>query len=195
MASSSPFLQMKPRILVVDDELFIRQVVADFLSMEGYEVRVAADGVLAQQELAKAAFDIVVTDLKMPNMSGLQLLNHITQAYPTTLTVIMTGFGTVESAINAMKQGAYDYVLKPFKTDEIIQVVRRALQQKQLKAENLRLREAISLYKVSEAISASLSLEDVLNTVVRATRDDVHADLVLVWLADGEGGLDRKSVG
>lgn len=183
---------MKPRILVVDDELFIRQVVADFLSMEGYEVRVAADGVLAQQELAKAAFDIVVTDLKMPNMSGLQLLNHITQAYPTTLTVIMTGFGTVESAINAMKQGAYDYVLKPFKTDEIIQVVRRALQQKQLKAENLRLREAISLYKVSEAISASLSLEDVLNTIIRATRDDIHADIVLVWLSDGEGGFRQR---
>jgi response regulator RpfG family c-di-GMP phosphodiesterase len=184
---SSLIVEKRPRILVVDDEPYIRDVIADFLTMEGFEVRTAADGQFAEQELARSPFDVVLTDLKMPNVAGLDLLRLVTQAYPSTLTVIMTGFGTVETAIDAMKQGAYDYVLKPFKTDEIIQVIRRALAQKRLKAENLRLREAVSLYKVSEAISQSLSLDEVIETVTRATIEDAHADLVLVCLDDGRG--------
>ena len=77
----------------------------------------------------------------------------------------MTGFGTVETAIDAMKRGAYDYILKPFKVEEVIRVVQRGLEKQRLAAENLRLREAVSLYKVSEAIAASLSLEEVLATI------------------------------
>jgi putative nucleotidyltransferase with HDIG domain len=186
-------VEPKPRLLVVDDEPFIRQILADFLTIEGFDVRVAADGLDAQRQLAQAAFDLVLTDLKMPNVTGIELLRSVTSAYPATLTIIMTGFGTVETAIDAMKEGAYDYVLKPFKTDEIMSVVRRALQQKRLKAENLRLREAVSLYKVSEAISHSLSLEDVVNTVVQATLEDAHADLVMVWLDDGKGAFFERA--
>ncbi len=186
-------VEPKPRILVVDDEPYIRQILADFLTIEGFDVRVAADGLDAQQQLAHAPFDVVLTDLKMPNVTGIELLRRVTVAYPATLTVIMTGFGTVETAIDAMKEGAYDYVLKPFKTDEIITVIRRAMQQRRLKAENLRLREAVSLYKVSEAISHSLSLEDVVNTVVQATIEDAHADVVLVWLDDGKGAFFERT--
>lgn len=193
MSVSSLIIEKKPRILVVDDEPFIREVIADFLTMEGFDVRTAADGQFAEQELAKSAFDVVLTDLKMPNVAGLDLLRHITVAYPSMLTIIMTGFGTVETAIDAMKQGAYDYVLKPFKTDEIIQVIRRAIQQKRLKTENLRLREAVSLYKVSEAISQSLSLDEVIDTVTQATIDDAHADLVLVCLDNGEGDYVERT--
>lgn len=180
-------------MLVVDDEPYIRQILADFLTIEGYDVQVAADGLDAQQQLSRASFDVVLTDLKMPNVTGIELLRRVTVAYPATLTIIMTGFGTVETAIDAMKEGAYDYVLKPFKTDEIMTVVRRALQQKRLKAENLRLREAVSLYKVSEAISHSLSLDDVVNTVLQATIEDAHADVVMLWLDDGKGGFFERA--
>lgn len=193
MSVSSLVIEKKPRVLVVDDEPHIREVIADFLTMEGFDVRTAADGQLAEQELSRSPFDVVLTDLKMPNVAGLDLLRRITVAYPSTLTVIMTGFGTVETAIDAMKQGAYDYVLKPFKTDEIIQVIRRAVQQKRLKTENLRLREAVSLYKVSEAISQSLSLDEVIETVTRATIDDAHADLVIVCLDDGQGDYVERT--
>jgi putative nucleotidyltransferase with HDIG domain len=174
-------------VLVVDDEPFIRDILADFLAMEGYSVRTANDGHAALAELRGTPFDVIVSDLKMPNLGGLELLREVTQAYPSTLMVIMTGFGTVETAIHAMKQGAFDYVLKPFKADEIIRVVGRAVRQRQLSAENLRLREAVSLYKVSEAISASLSMDEIVRSVADATVGDAHADWVEIWFRDGTG--------
>jgi putative nucleotidyltransferase with HDIG domain len=180
----------------VDDERFIRDILADFLAMEGYTVRTAEDGREAIGELGRATYDVVLSDLKMPKVGGLQLLEHIQQAHPRTLTVIMTGFGTVETAIEAMKRGAYDYVLKPFKADEIVKVVQRAVAQRRLEAENLRLREAVSLYKVSEAISASLSMDQVVETLCTATLRDAHADWVTVWLDDGDGHyVERLSEG
>ena len=93
----------------------------------------------------------MLSDLKMPKMGGIALLEEIARTSPDALTVIMTGFGTVETAIDAMKRGAYDYVLKPFKLDEVVHVVQRGLEKQRMAAENLRLREALSLYKVSEA--------------------------------------------
>jgi putative nucleotidyltransferase with HDIG domain len=186
-------LEEKPRILVVDDEQFIRDILADFLSMEGFDVKTAQDGIEAEKELKAARFDLVISDLKMPKMGGLELLGVISQRYPSTLTVIMTGFGTVETAIDAMKQGAYDYILKPFKVEEIVHIVRRGLDKQRLAAENLRLREALSLYKVSEAISASLSLDEVISTLSDSAISEVRADVVTAWLDDGEGGYFERA--
>jgi HD-GYP domain-containing protein (c-di-GMP phosphodiesterase class II) len=104
----------------------------------------------------------------------------------------MTGFGTVETAIDAMKRGAYDYILKPFKVEEVIHVVQRGLEKQRLAAENLRLKEALSLYKVSEAIAASLSLDEVLATVGETAVNEVHADLTSTWLENGEGGFFER---
>src|SRR4029079_4746299 len=111
---------------------------------------------------------------------------------PHALTVIMTGFGTVETAIDAMKRGAYDYILKPFKVEEVIHVVQRGLEKQRLAAENLRLKEALSLYKVSEAIQASLSLGEVLATLSDTALHEVKADLVSTWLDDGQGGFFER---
>ena len=181
-------LEERPRILVVDDERSIREMLADFLGMEGYVVRTAEDGAAALAELARARYDLVLSDLKMPRMGGIALLDELAKVAPDTITVIMTGFGTVETAIDAMKRGAYDYVLKPFKLDEVVHVVQRGLEKRRLAAENLRLREAVSLYQVSEAIAASLSLDEVLETVADTALAEVRADLVSTWLEDGEGG-------
>ncbi len=181
-------------MLVVDDEKFIRDILADFLGMEGYIVRTAEDGSSAVQELAKARYDLVISDLKMPKMGGLELLKEVSRAHPDTLTVIMTGFGTVETAIDAMKRGAYDYILKPFKVEEIVHIVQRGLEKRRLTAENLRLREALSLYKVSEAIAASLSLDEVLSTLSDSALHEVRSDVVAVWLEDGEGGYYERDL-
>jgi HD-GYP domain-containing protein (c-di-GMP phosphodiesterase class II)/CheY-like chemotaxis protein len=135
---------------------------------------------------------MIISDLKMPRMGGLELLAAIGTAAPGALTVIMTGFGTVETAIDAMKRGAYDYILKPFKVEEVIHVVQRGLEKQRLAAENLRLREALSLYKVSEAIAASLSLDEVLATVGDAGLHEIDGDLVSTWLDDGEGGFFER---
>ena len=182
----------RPRVLIVDDEKFIRDILADFLGMEGYVVRTAEDGQAALSELTNAHYDLVISDLKMPRMGGIELLEQIGTAAPNALTVIMTGFGTVETAIDAMKRGAYDYILKPFKVEEVIHVVQRGLEKQRLAAENLRLKEALSLYKVSEAIAASLSLEEVLATVGETAVHEVHADLTSTWLDDGEGGYFER---
>src|SRR6516225_4418511 len=182
----------RPRVLIVDDEKFIRDILADFLGMEGYVVRTAEDGQAALNELNHAHYDLVISDLKMPRMGGIELLEQIGTAAPHALTVIMTGFGTVETAIDAMKRGAYDYILKPFKVEEVIRVVQRGLEKQRLSAENLRLREAVSLYTVSEAIAASLSLEEVLATIGDTALVEVKGDLVSTWLDDGEGGYFER---
>ncbi len=182
----------RPRILVVDDEKVIRDMLADFLGMEGYVVRTAEDGTSALGELEKAHYDLVISDLKMPRMGGIQLLDAIGKTAPDALTVIMTGFGTVETAIDAMKRGAYDYVLKPFKLDEVVHVVQRGIEKQRMAAENLRLREALSLYKVSEAITASLSLDEVLETVADSCVSEVRGDLVSTWLDGGDGAYFER---
>jgi response regulator RpfG family c-di-GMP phosphodiesterase len=189
----SGFPEDRPRVLVVDDEKFIRDIIADFLGMEGYIVRTAEDGSSAVAELSRARYDMVISDLKMPRMGGLDLLREVARTHPDTLTVIMTGFGTVETAIDAMKRGAYDYILKPFKVEEVVHIVQRGLEKRRLTAENLRLREALSLYKVSEAIAASLSLDEVIATVTDSALNEVRADLVATWLDDGEGGFFQRS--
>ncbi len=182
-----------PRILVVDDEKVIREILADFLSMEGFWVRTAEDGGAALVELSRGRYDLVLSDLKMPNMGGLELLEAIRKHTPNVVTIIMTGFGTVETAIDAMKRGAYDYILKPFKVEEVVHTIRRGLEKQKLQAENIRLKEALSLYKVSEAIAASLSLEQVLATVTDTAIHEVDADSVSVLLDDGYGEFFERA--
>ncbi len=182
-------------MLVVDDEKVIRDMLAEFLGMEGYEVRTAEDGLSAMTELRQSQFNLILSDLKMPRMGGIALLEEVARTSPDALTVIMTGFGTVETAIDAMKRGAYDYVLKPFKLDEVVHVVQRGLEKQRMSAENLRLREALSLYKVSEAIAASLSLDQVMETIAESLLNEVRVDLYASFLEDGEGGfLQRQSM-
>ncbi|MFT3921077.1 MAG: response regulator [Myxococcales bacterium] len=182
-----------PRILVVDDEQVIREILADFLSMEGFWVRTAEDGEAALVELSRNQYDLVLSDLKMPNMGGLELLHAISEHQPNVVTIIMTGFGTVETAIDAMKKGAYDYILKPFKVEEVVHTIRRGLEKQRLQAENIRLKEALSLYKVSEAIASSLSLDGVMGTVIDAAIHEMDADAVTILLDDGEGGFFERA--
>jgi len=172
------------RILVVDDEKVIREILADFLTMEGYVVHAVEDGALALEELHKRSYNLVISDLKMPNLGGLELIQKIGEESIPVLTVIMTGFGTVETAIEAMKKGAYDYILKPFKVEEVIHIVQRGLDRQRLQHENIRLKDALSIYKISEAIATSLSVEKVLDLVLDATIDAVDADVVSLLLED-----------
>jgi response regulator RpfG family c-di-GMP phosphodiesterase len=173
-----------PRILVVDDEKVIREILSDFLTVEGYVVRSVEDGALALKELERRSYNLVISDLKMPNVGGLELIERITQLQIPGLTVIMTGFGTVETAIEAMKKGAYDYILKPFKVEEVVHIVQRGLDRQRLQHENLRLKDALSIYRISEAIATSLSVEKVLDLVLDATLDAVDADVVSLVLED-----------
>jgi response regulator RpfG family c-di-GMP phosphodiesterase len=173
-----------PRILVVDDERVIRDILADFLKEEGYTVNTVEDGQQAIEELHRGSYNLVISDLKMPKMGGLELVQRIAEEGLQVLTVIMTGFGTVETAIEAMKRGAYDYILKPFKVEEVIHIVQRGLDRQRLQHENMRLKDALSIYRISEAIATSLSVDKVLDLVLEATLDTVGADVVSLLLED-----------
>src|SRR5947208_1690274 len=178
-----------PRVLVVDDEKVIREILSDFLTMEGYVVRTVEDGSSALRELERRSYNLVISDLKMPGMGGLELLEKISDLKTNVLTVIMTGFGTVETAIEAMKKGAYDYILKPFKIEEVVHVVERGLDRQRLQAENIRLKEAVSIYKISEAIAQSLSIDNILDVILDAVLFEMEADVVTLQLKDPRSGL------
>jgi response regulator RpfG family c-di-GMP phosphodiesterase len=182
------------RILVVDDERVIREILAEFLSLEGFSVHTVEDGEKALTELRLRPYDLLITDLKMPRLSGLQLLERIEAERLGVLTVLMTGFGTVETAIEAMKKGAYDYLLKPFKVEEVIHVVERALYRQRLQTENIRLREALTIYKVSEAIALSHDIDHILDVVLRAALDEVKADVATLHLRDPRSGNYEERV-
>ncbi len=170
------------RILVVDDEKVIRDVLTDFLTTEGFIVTAVESAHRALEELEDQHYELVITDLKMPGMSGIELLERIRDKKIDTLTVIMTGFGTVETAIKAMKYGAYDYIMKPFKVNEVVQIIRRGLEKKKLERENIQLKELMSLYQVSEAMSSSLSLDHILQIVLETIHKELNADAVGLML-------------
>ena len=175
------------RILVVDDEDSIREVLTDFLSMEGYSVLAVPSGEEAVERLQSAEFDAVVLDMKMPGMDGLELLEHINELAPGAFTVMMTGYGTVETAIAAMKRGADEYILKPFKVQDVIDMLERGLKQQQLRAENIQLREAVELYKVSESMSETLEPAAVQDILMDTARGQLDADGVAIWAPVGDG--------
>ena len=174
------------RVLVVDDEWSIRQVLHDFMSMEDWQVHLAPSGEEALKVLAEGArFDVVVTDLKMGEVDGIGVLEAARARDPHTGVIVMTGFGTVESAIEAMKKGAFDYLLKPFKVPDLIRIVHRALERRRLQIENVKLKEIIDIYHASEVMNATLSLDEVLDLLVRTTRETMACDaLTLVTRAD-----------
>jgi HD-GYP domain-containing protein (c-di-GMP phosphodiesterase class II) len=130
---------------------------------------------------------MLISDLKMPGLDGLQLLEEIERESLDVLSVIMTGFGTVETAIEAMKRGAHDYILKPFKIEEVIHVVQKGLEFQRLRAENIRLRTAVTLYEVSQTIATSLDVNLVLDVILQAVLREVGADAVTLHRC-GESG-------
>lgn len=183
------FLDEPARVLVVDDEKVVRDVLASFLSMEGFNVRTAEDGQAAWLELQRRSYSLVLSDLKMPNVGGLELLQRIRDANMDIVTIIMTGFGTVETAIDAMKKGAYDYILKPFKPEEVVRIIHRALERQRLQQENFRLKEAVTLYQLSEAMAQSLSLDKILDLVLEATLVEAEADVATLTLRHPSTGM------
>jgi len=187
------YSQESPNILVVDDEKVIRDILSDFLASEGFRVTAVDDGSAALEELEKQSFDLVITDLKMPRIGGIELMQEMSKRHYDLTTIIMTGFGTVETAIQAMKQGAYDYILKPFKVDEMLQVINRAFEKQRLERENIKLKEVMNLYNVSEAMTSSLSLDHILQIILETTRAELGADGVSLLLEEKPDDPRRAS--
>ena len=125
------------KILVVDDELNMRLVLKTLLNKEGYEVATASDGLEALKVLKSGDVNVVVTDLKMPRLDGMGLLDRVIREYPSTPVIIITAHGTVATAVDALKKGAFDYITKPFEQDELKRVIHKAIKTRQLNEDEL----------------------------------------------------------
>ncbi|MGA2266296.1 MAG: sigma-54 dependent transcriptional regulator [Phycisphaerae bacterium] len=136
--------QPKTRILLVDDDQIVLDSLGSFLRLDGYDVTAATAVAGAIDCLQASRYDLVITDVSMPGADGFELLRHVKAHWPDVVVIMITGYGTIESAVEAIKQGAYDYLTKPVIDDDVRQAVRRALQQQQLVAENRRLRAAMA---------------------------------------------------
>ena len=120
------------RILVVDDELIVRESLIGWLKKSGYEVAGAEGGRSALAMLKEQEYDLIFLDIKMPDMGGIEVLDHIKTDYPHSMVVMITAYGSVETAVEAMKRGANDYLMKPFEPEQLVLLVEKLLQQKKL---------------------------------------------------------------
>ena len=121
----------RPRILVVDDEENVRITTAAILEQEGYDVAAASDGREALEMAARAHYDLVLTDLRMDDMDGSTLIHELQQRHPSVVTIVLTGYASIESSIDALRQGVYDYLVKPCMVEDLKRTVRRALEHRE----------------------------------------------------------------
>ena len=177
------------KILVVDDDPDIVAVLAELLKKEGHQVTTCAAGAAAISAGRDEKFDVVLADIRLPDMDGLAVLRAFQEASPEAAVIVMTAFGTVETAIQAIKAGAYDYIPKPFKLDEVRIVVQRALERKRLLQENRRYRQELrGKYRLENVVGASGPMLEIFKTVARVapTRSTV--------LIQGESGTGKELI-
>jgi DNA-binding NtrC family response regulator len=178
-----------PSILIVEDEPKMRRLLELNLAEEGYTVFLAADAEAGLKSLSQEPVDLVLTDLRLPGMSGLELLQEIKRTNALIPVVVMTAYGTVETAVDAMKAGASDYVLKPFSLEEIKLIVRKELQVHRLIEENRSLREALGQrYEFGNIVARSVAMQEVLAVVARVAPTNSTV------LLGGESGVGKDLI-
>lgn len=175
------------KILVVDDDQEMRALLSDELQERGYCVAAVANGREALKKLGEEEYAVVLTDLRMQGMQGLELLNEVKQGYPGTNVIIMTAFGSVESAIEAMKHGAYDYVTKPIKNEEMALVVEKAVRDALLRREVQQLRRAVREdYSFHQILGKSKPMREVFDLIRRVADSQTNV------LITGESGTGKE---
>ena len=175
------------KILFVDDDSAIRNIVDKYLSRAGYNVFLADSGVEALKLLKDKKFDIVFTDFKMPGIDGIELLARIKEYSPEIEVIIVTGHGTLESAVKAMKTGSYDYLQKPFKLDLLKIIIDRIVEEKKIKRENVLLKKRIKeRHKYDEMVGINLRMQEIYEIIDRMKP---HSPNVLI---QGESGTGKE---
>src|SRR5919197_5586786 len=177
------------RVLVVDDERSMRELLAIMLKQAGHEVRVADGGEAAIRALQSHTFDLVITDLRMRQVDGLAVLRAAKEHSPQTVVLVVTAFASTETAVEAMKLGAYDYLTKPFKLDEIRLTIEKALERKRLQDENVALKRQLRKERGFENfVGRSRKMLEVFETI-RKTADGTSTVMIT-----GESGTGKELV-
>lgn len=180
---------LKANILVIEDEKSMREVLRILLEEEGYRVTSVTNGLEGIEALKKELFDLIITDIKMPKADGFEVLSMAKEISPASLVIMITAFGTTEAAIDAMKQGAYDYINKPFKIDEIRLIVNKALEKKKLSEEVSFLREKVhSSFRLENIIGKSARMQELFRLIPRVAQSNSTV------LITGESGTGKELV-
>lgn len=182
-------MDKQEKILIVDDEKVVRESLYHWFEEDNYQVETAEDGEIALQKYEKEKYDLLLVDMKMPGMSGLDLLSKIKAVDKDALIILITAFASVPTAITALKNGAYDYVTKPIDPDELAHLVRRALEQKALKIENTQLKENIDeIIKPDNFIGESFQMKKIFELVHTVAKTDTTV------MIRGESGTGKELV-
>ena len=182
------------RILKVEDDIFFREVFSDLLKEDGYIVDVAASGEKALEMMAHDEYQLVVTDLVMQDVSGLDILSKVKQQDSTVDVIMVTGHANMETAIYALKNGARDYLVKPINHDEFKHTVAKCMEQRRLLDENQELKGLINIFKVSQTIANCLDLESIYSLVLDALAKEISANRGLGYFYDGSDNLSLKEI-
>lgn len=187
-SSSAPHYS-SPHLLIVDDEASMREVLEIMFSAEGYIVDVAADGAQALEKLQHRAYDLILSDMRMPEVDGLELLERIRNLHTETLVIMMTAYSTTAQAVEAMKLGAYDYIVKPFNNEDIRLTVKKALEFSSLKHENKHLRSELERRNSFERLTGKSAAMQHLYTLIEKV-----APTTASVLLSGESGTGKELV-
>ncbi len=180
-------MQRTAKLLIVDDERVALKNLEHVMKKEGYEVVGTESGPTALKLLGEQSFDIVLTDLRMGKVDGMQILKKCSELYPDTEVIMITGYATLESAVKAMKQGAFNYIAKPFRLDEVRMVVKEAMAKVRLKKENRELREQIESYQGKvKIITQDANMQRLLETAKQIAPTDCNV------LISGESGTGKE---
>ena len=180
---------MEKKILVVDDDSLLRDFLSETLNRSGYRVDLASTGEEALEKIKREDYDVILSDVRMPNMDGMELLKTTRDFLPDAKMVMMTAYGTVQNAVEAMKLGAFHYVMKPFSIDEIELVLKRALDHKQLLLENKLLRsEVLGKYRFENIVGKSPQMQEIFELV------ETVADTKATVLITGESGTGKELI-
>ena len=185
----------KADILVVDDDAFFRTLSSDILRNGGYNVNAAPSGAEALKIIEKDGIDIVITDLMMPGIGGIELLERTKQHNTLIDVIVVTGHGSIETAINALKKGAFDYIRKPLNEEELLHTVEACLEKRKLLAENQEMRQSLNLFEVTRTITTTLDVNKLYNMTLDAMLQIVQADSgILVFYDNAGANLEIRSI-
>ncbi len=177
------------KILVIDDSPEILTLFSEYLKAEGYEVESSADGAAGVEMIEKKFYDLIVTDLKMPGMDGMKVLEFAMNHSPDSICIMLTGYGTVKNAVEAIKLGAFDYLTKPVKMDEILVTLQRALEYRNLKMENINLRNQLKKkYKFENIIGDHEKMQKVFEIIEKVA--DTDSTILIL----GESGTGKELI-
>jgi signal transduction histidine kinase/DNA-binding response OmpR family regulator len=183
---SARFIMNGEKILIVDDEVDVLELCRRILEAKGYQVKTAPNGYAAIEKAQAEHFDLLLTDIKMPGITGLEIAKNLKQANPNIICITMTGFGTIDMVIDALKLDVDEFVMKPFTPNELSMAISKALEKQRLRHENFRLRSLIPLFELNKSLLATREVDKLLPRLIEIAKQETKANIVWLYTFEGD---------